>query len=125
MKTKPVVGQTLFCVKYGYRKTDEIETFPIIVVSVGRKYFMASKSGQADRTAVQFELSQWSEVTDFSPRYHLYPDEQHYRDEQEHDRLYEEIRVAFQYHHASNDVPLSVMRQIGELVRQHIPKMQS
>ena len=96
MKTKPTVGQTLYRLLMNNRARRGIkpELTPVLVTSVGRKYFTAkSKDGYQFET--KFHLSNGFEASDYSPGYRVYESEQEYLDDVELERLANNLREAF------------------------------
>lgn len=118
---EPMNGQVVFCV--GPQQRIGGSTYLMTVFSVGHKYFMVSPDGKPGWQATKFHLDTWCEVTDYSPHYHLYVCEQDYLDEQERQKLFDEIRQIFSFHNVSSvdHVHLDTLRTIAGFLRKPTP----
>lgn len=92
MKTKPVVGQTLF--KAGPGRT----AIPVVVTRVGREYFYTGEG----RQEWKYRISDRSYVTDWSGGHCLRETEQEIFDSYDYDHARQRLRAAF----GSWDLPI-------------------
>lgn len=119
MKPKPTVGQTLFSLNIGNaaRRGCEQVLTPVVVFSVGRKYFTACKPGNEQYAHLQtkYHLDSWDEVTHYSPNSHLYAAAQDWHDEKEATELHDRIRKAFNTWNRVK-LPLASLRQIASFL---------
>lgn len=118
--SKPVVGQRLFSLNIGnYARNKTQSLTPVLVVSVGRKYFkcVPEGSGSTSWNSTEYHLGTWREKTDYSATSCLYESAQAWEDEKESSAIANEIREAFRY--ASPTLPLASLRQIQSILHQH------
>ena len=110
---KPEVGETLFSLNIGNaaRNREQVLT-PVVVAKVGRKYFTV---GEGFKEA-KYRLSDWRQVTDYSPDSCLYESEQEWEDETLSRVLAGAIGEAFKYGRNIRALPLESLRQIYSIV---------
>lgn len=119
MKPTPVIGQTLYSVNVGNAARNVAQkATPIIVRSVGRKYFSCSTE-MAPHHEIQFHLDTWGEKTEFCVNRQLYASEQEWQDEKAAETLYRDIKRAFDSYR--NTHSLTTLRAVWELVKPTIP----
>lgn len=113
---KPTVGQKLFCLNVGNaaRNVPQVLT-PVIVTSVGRKYFTTKTEEKYPRN-IDYHLDTWQEKTQFSKNSHLYLTEQEWLDETETQNICDEISHSFHYGKNGKNLPLATLRQIKQLI---------
>ena len=124
-RSKPVVGETLYDLNIGNaaRNTPQVLT-PVIVRSVGRKYFTCSPEGYEDkRYETKFRLEDWREESDYSTTHCLYTTEQEWSDEKEKNRIIEDIRRVFSGNFLWErekhlDIPLEKLRVIDAILHE-------
>lgn len=117
MKTTPVVGQTLYDLNVGNaaRRSPQVLT-PVVVASVGRKYFKAGPVGCSEYQLIQFNLEDWSEVSNYSANHNLYQSEQEYADEKEASEICDQLRTLFMRGHNHKNIPMESLRKIKALL---------
>ena len=110
---KPEVGETLFSLNIGNaaRNSKQVLT-PVVVAKVGRKYFTVG----AGLKETKYRLSDWRQVTDYSPDSCLYEFEQEFEDEALSRILAGAIGEAFKYGRNIRALPLESLRQIYSIV---------
>ena len=83
-RRKPVVGETLYSLNVGNAAWHGIkqELTPVVVVSVGHKYFKASERRMINRP-ITYHLEDWVEAGDYEPDSRLYESPQAWEDEKE------------------------------------------
>lgn len=121
-RKKPVVGQTLYALNVGNNaRHREQELKPVIVVSVGRKYFKAipEEYKNAAHMAIEYELEDWRERTDYTPGWRLYESAQAWSDERETYELDTAIGKRFAPHHSGVDLPR--LRRIRDILLEITP----
>ena len=113
MKKKPTIGQTLYSLNVGdaARNTPQVLT-PLKVTKVGSKYFTL---GEGWREA-QFHLSSWRENSDYTSDHRIYETEQSYKDEKEEGEISNRIYKAFEYGRNTQEIPLSKLREIDQML---------
>ena len=101
---KPTLGQTLYRLPIGNRarRGVEHELTPVVVCSVGRKYFSVKEPDSRYPNETKHHIDTGFEVSDYSSTYQIYYSEQEYLDECESKRLNNALREAFQYYGKSN-----------------------
>jgi len=97
---KPTLGQTLYRLPIGNRarRGVEPELTPVVVSSVGRKYFSVKEPDSIYELKTKHHIDTGLEVSNFSAGYKIYSSDQEYLDERESDRLNNALREAFQYY---------------------------
>ena len=110
---KPEVGETLLSLNIlnTARNSEQVLT-PVVVTKVGRKYFTA---GEGLKEA-KYRLSDWRQVTDYSPDSCLYESEQEFEDEKEYRVLAGALREAFKYGRRTQWLSLEALRKIHAIV---------
>lgn len=96
---KPQIGQTLYRLPIGNRarRGVEPELTPVVVKSVGRKYFRVHP--QDDKwNGTKHHIDSGLEVSDYTVGKTLYQTEQEYQDEVDLERLKSKLREVFQYY---------------------------
>lgn len=113
MKRKPTIGETLYSlnVENAARNTPQVLT-PLKVTKVGRKYFTLGEGWQE----AQFHLSSWKENSDYTPSHRIYETEQSYKDEKEEGEISNRIYKAFEYGRNTQEIPLSKLREIDQML---------
>lgn len=95
---KPQIGQTLYRLPINNRRRGVEPTLtPVVVKSVGRKYFTVHPHDE-EWNETEHHIDSGLEVSDYSPGYAIYNTEQEYRDEVDLERLNSKIREAFRYY---------------------------
>jgi len=111
-KPKPIVGQVVYCIPsrsaYGNKKL-----IPVVVKSVGRKYFCCGLSDSQHYS--EYQLDDWSEKTRYTPDTYLYESAQEYEDEKEHSTLLREVREVFRGY-SEEDLSLDQLRTIKNII---------
>lgn len=112
-KPIPTVGQTLYSLNTGnaHRGRPQVLT-PVIVKSVGRKYFSAGDPKY--NISTQYHLDDWREKTEYGHDSKVYASAQEWEDEKEAQALSDRIRKHFQY--GQSGLPLSSLRTIAEFL---------
>ena len=110
---KPEVGETLFSLNIGNaaRNREQVLT-PVVVAKVGRKYFTAGEG----LNEAKYRLSDWRQVTDYSPNSFLYESEREFEDEKECSDLAGAISEAFKYGRRTQGLSLAALRKIHAIV---------
>ena len=110
---KPEVGETLFSLNIGNaaRNSEQVWT-PVGVAKGGRKYFTVGEGFNG----VKYRLSDWRQVTDYSPDSCLYESEQEFEDEKEYRVLAGALREAFKYGRRTQGLSLAALRKIHAIV---------
>ena len=121
MKEPPKVGQTVYSLNVGNAagRNREQKLTPMVVSSVGKKYFRCRYVGWEDLNGayeVQVRLNNWYEKTDFCCDHHFYSTEQEWLDEKESDGIRHELWKAFEYGGNPRNVNLETLRKIKELI---------
>jgi len=95
---KPQIGQTLYRLPIGNRRHRGVEPTltPVIVKSVGRKYFSVHPDG-VEWGETKHHIDSGLEVSDCSSGYAIYHTEQEHHDEVELNRLNSNLQRAFNY----------------------------
>ena len=110
---KPEVGETLFSLNIGNAaRTREQVLTPVVVAKVGRKYFTVGEGWKETK----YRLSDWRQVTDYSPDSCLYESEQEFEDEKECRVLAGAISEAFKYGRRTQGLSLAALRKIHAIV---------
>ena len=110
---KPTVGQTLYVLNIGNNaRGNEHRLRPVVVISVGRKYFKATTPEYADRphTAVQYDMERGCEVSNYTPGWKVYESEQAWADEKEAATL--EVAISKRFAPHRSGVSLKALREI-------------
>lgn len=94
-KRRPIVGETLYMLNMGNaaRRTAQI-LVPVVVQSVGRKYFKCATVGQYP-AETEFLLEDWHEKTQYTCDYRLFETEQEWLDAKEWRELADKLRHTF------------------------------
>ena len=110
---KPEVGETLFSLNIGNaaRNSEQVLT-PVVVAKVGRKYFTVREGWKETK----YRLSDWLQVTDYSPDSCLYESEQEWEDETLSRVLAGAIGEAFKYGRNIRALPSVALLQIFLIV---------
>jgi len=113
-RRKPVVGETLFSVNTGNACNQfRPQTItPVIVHSVGRKYFFA---GPNSNYTVRYHVDSWSQKTEYMATSKLYETEQAYEDDKEANQLERKIKDDFGSFITMN-LPLTALRTIDRII---------
>lgn len=123
-RPKPIVGQTLYALNVGNNARNREQTLtPVVVLSVGRKYFkaVAEECKDRPRLAIQYDLSDWRECTRYTPNWKLYEGAQAWADEQEARALDAAIGQRFSAHRSG--LSLAALRSIhGVILRESPPQ---
>ena len=92
-KPEPKVGQILYSLNVGNaaRRGVEQKLTPVVVMSVGRKYFTCGEGFNAK----QYCLGSWQENTNFTATSCLYETEQEWADDKRRDELLSRLRNEF------------------------------
>ena len=110
---KPEVGETLFSLNIGSAARNRAQVLtPVVVAKVGRKYFTVV----AGLKEAKYRLSDWGQVTDYSPDSCLYESEQEFEDEKEYRVLARAISEAFKYGRRTQGLSLAALRKIHAIV---------
>jgi hypothetical protein len=113
---KPEVGQTLYRLNVNNAARHcKQELTPVVVKSVGRKYFVCGLDGSwAD---IKYYIDSWGEVTNYTPDSALYENPQEWEDEREASNIRNDIRIIFSYGQSkSKDLTLEQLRAIRDIV---------
>jgi hypothetical protein len=114
---KPIVGEQLFALNVGNRaRHTEQKLTPVVVKSVGRKYFVCGEEG-SNWQDTQFHLDSWEQKTECSADCCLYETEQKWEDEKEIDKSCRIIWQAFEYGHNRKNLSLETIRKIIVLIQ--------
>ncbi len=117
MRPKPKVGDVLFLVECGYRNTDPLKYYDVVVESVGRKLFKVKyQKHETWWPTMSFYLENWREQNEYSPRHALYLNEQEYQDKLECGKICEKIWHSFEYGHNKKNLTLEQLRIINNLI---------
>lgn len=119
MKRKPQIGETLYSLNVGnaMRRGCEQKLTPMIVDSVGRKYF-ALKYPDWNIT-VEFHIDTWRQKTEYCEDHKLYETEQEWLDEKEAETICRAIRNSFEYGHNVKKLSLTDLRKINEIIAKY------
>jgi hypothetical protein len=113
MKPRPKIGQRLFSLNIGYNSSRFNQTLtPVVVVSVGRKYFTVSTEGPYKHKQ-QYFIEDWREKTYYSQETKLYKDEQEWFDDVLAHRISNKLREVFS---VRPNLSLDTLRKIEALV---------
>lgn len=118
-KRKPVVGDTLYRLSVGNAaRFDADRLVPVIVTSVGRKYFTCTPEEFKDCPHMerQFHLESWREKTDTSAWYELFEDPQEYYDRKEEQSIWDQCRNTFTGWRDRSRLSLFQLRQIKAII---------
>lgn len=114
---KPKVGDTLYSLNVGNAARNvEQELSPMVVVSVGRKYFKLQGVDRKQYMTVEFELSDWKERSNYNAQHELYISPQDWDNEKEERRIVQRLYKLFEYGRNPKKVTLEVLRQINALL---------
>jgi hypothetical protein len=105
----PVVGQEVWIVG-GLRIG---QPFQATVTKVGRKYFEVSGGHFTDK----FYNDRWTSARETNYPYRAFPAIEEYNEEQEHNRLYQELSRAFKYHNQKK-YSISQLRRIKAIIEE-------
>lgn len=118
-KRKPVVGETLYRLSVGNAaRLEPDRLIPVIVTSVGRKYFTCTPEKLKDSPHMgrQFHLESWREKTDISASYELFEDPQEYHDRKESQSIWDQCRNIFTGWKDRSSLSLDQLRQIKAII---------
>ena len=115
-RRKPVVGETLYSLNVGTAAWHGIkqELTPVVVVSVGRKYFKAAERRMINRPTT-YHLDRWGQKTDYAPDSLLYESTQEWEDEKEVNAIVRKVEERFRIGRV-HGVPLCYLRQIQAIL---------
>ncbi len=118
MKRKPILGETLYSLNIGnaFRHGVKQKLTPMVVVSVGRKYFSLKYE---DYIPIEFHIDTWRQKTEFCENHKLYESEQEWLDEKESDEIAQKIWKTFEYGRNTKNIPLPDLRTINEIITKH------
>ena len=113
---KPKIGQRLYSLNVGNRARNTTQQLtPVVVVTVGRKYFTTLPVGKTDLFFEdRYHIDTWAEKTDTCTNSVLYLTEQSWADEQESRQLCVQISKAFMYGKNQHNVSLEYLREIAD-----------
>lgn len=115
MKSIPIIGQTLYSLNVGnMARNREQELTPVIVRSVGRKYFTTSTE-EAPHHEKNYHLENWREKTEYSANSELYESRQEWENKKERDILWKGLRVIFDVY-TPNAYSLETLREVKKLL---------
>ena len=117
MKRKPIVGETLFDLNVGNaagRGRAQILT-PVVVKTVGRKYFTCAPYESQYRRETTYNLKDWLEKTEYCRDHELYETAQEWENKKEAAEIHDQIRKEFN-HYGRCTVPLEKLRAIKSLM---------
>lgn len=116
MKRKPIIGETLYSLNVGNKagRGREQKLTPMIVHSVGRKYFTL-KQGDWN-IFVEFHIDAWRQKTEYCEDHKLYETEQEWLDEEESKKYCKVIYESFPYGMNSRNLSLRNLREICDII---------
>jgi hypothetical protein len=119
MKRKPILGETLYSLNVGNaaRRGVERKLTPMIVHSVGKKYFTLKHKDW--NIFVEFHISTWRQKTKFCEDHRLYETEQQWLDEKETSELCQKIADTFEYGGNKQNISLQDLRIINKILTKH------
>lgn len=122
MKRKPQIGETLYSLNIGnaFRRGVEQKLTPMIVDSVGRKYFTLKYPNW--NTTVEFHLDSWRQKTQYCEDHKLYETEQEWLDEKEENVICGFINLYFEYGKNTLKISLDDLRKINEIIVKYVDK---
>lgn len=94
------------------------ELKPVVVKSVGRKYFQVESAIGEWIGATEFNLEDWREHSNYSASAMLYSSEQEWRDEKDAKHIFDKIRTEFSSWTPPKHILLSDLRAIAEILKQ-------
>lgn len=117
-KRKPILGETLFSLNVGNAAGRGIEQklTPVIVTSVGRKYFSCSISANHWHTT-KYHINDWRECTEYIASSALYETETEYMEEKERGSLLDALRQKFNQWGESS-LTLDQLRRISAITQE-------
>ena len=116
MKRKPIKGEILYDLNIGNatsRWREQVLT-PVVVTSVGNKYFKCSPDGRSSLETTYY-IENWKQKTDYCQDHKLYENPQDWYDEKESTEIYNKLREIFVYNY-KNNIPLETLRAIKSLL---------
>jgi hypothetical protein len=121
-KRKPVVGETLYSLNIGNRARRNIPQIltPVIVTSVGKKYFTV-RLKEYNKDIAKFTLEDWRQHTIYCQDYALFETEQEWLDKKESENIRNKIWKSFEYGHNNLNVDLEDLRKINGIIHQYEP----
>ena len=117
MKRKPILGETLYDLNVGNaarRGRAQILT-PVVVKTVGRKYFTCAPAEGQYRPETTYALEDWKQKTEYCRDHQLYETAQEWEDEKEAGEIHAKLRAEFN-HYGKCSVPLETLRAIKSLL---------
>ena len=105
IQVKPYVGQVIYRIKIVGLFSDDVILTPVIVKSVGRKYFVCGEHDM-EYSNKQYHLSDWREKSDYSETTKIYFSESEYFQEKEKIRICKKFGNAFE--NGNNKLSLSL-----------------
>lgn len=119
MKRKPQIGETLYSLNIGSAagRGREQKLTPMIVHSVGRKYFTLKHLDW--NRFVEFHIDTWRQKTEFCEDHQLYETEQQWLDEKEARSICQTICNSFEYGYNVKKLSLTDLRKINEIIIQY------
>jgi hypothetical protein len=119
MKPKPKVGDRVFSLNVGNAARGCAEKLtPVVVKSVGRKYFQVESPIGERIGATEFNLDDWHERSKYSASARILSSEQEWRDEKDAKQIFDKIRTEFSAWTPPKHILLSDLRAISEILKQ-------
>lgn len=116
MKRKPIKGEILYDLNVGNAARGTGQALkPVIVKSVGRKYFTCELVEGSWRNPTQYQIESWRENTKYSEGHRLYESIQEWEDEKEVRSLRAEFRKLFDYF-GKCDISLKKLRAMKRIL---------
>lgn len=113
-KRRPVVGETLYDLNIGNAARGRPQTLkPVIVRTVGRKYFSCSPEKYPGITT-EYHLDTWLEKSDYCRDHQLYEGEWEWLEEIESDAISRKLRDLFS-HYGKPSLTLEQLRSIDKI----------
>ena len=101
-KRKPVVREKLFCLAVGnLARNNKNDIRPVIVTSVGHKYFKCQEEGKDRSFEIQYHIDTWLEKADGCVDHKLYESMQEWLDETEKGKLDSKFCESFKYYRSN------------------------
>jgi hypothetical protein len=114
---KPIVGQTVYSLNIGNAaRREEQKLTPVVVKSVGRKYFVCSEDPTRDWGDTQYHLNSGVEKTDFCANSCIYETELEWEEESEAVDICKTLKNCFEYGRNNNNIPLPTLRKINTIL---------
>jgi hypothetical protein len=116
MKRKPILGEILYSLNVGnaFRHGVEQKLTPMIVHSVGRKYFALKHLDW--NSFVEFHIDTWRQKTQYCEDHKLYETEQDWLNEKEERQISQKIWKTFEYGRNTKNLSLQDLRIINEIL---------